>query len=92
VGVTQAADITRRGACGAPIEGDLCTFTCVAAAANLARACPPCPDDLPRLAGLADRWPTLTSQDTYAQGLRALIDGALPESVSRIAARTEARP
>ncbi|HEY3952342.1 MAG TPA: TetR/AcrR family transcriptional regulator [Streptosporangiaceae bacterium] len=32
----------------------------------------------PRLAGLAGRWPALTSQDTYTQGLRALIGGALP--------------
>jgi AcrR family transcriptional regulator len=31
----------------------------------------------PRLAALADRWADLTAQDTYTQGLRALVDGAL---------------
>lgn len=31
----------------------------------------------PRLAALAPRWASLTTQDTYGQGLRALIDGAL---------------
>ena len=34
--------------------------------------------EYPALAGLGARWPELTSQDTYAAGLRALIDGALP--------------
>jgi AcrR family transcriptional regulator len=32
----------------------------------------------PRLAALGDRWPDLTAEDTYAEGLRSLIDGALP--------------
>jgi AcrR family transcriptional regulator len=36
------------------------------------------PVTYPRLTSLAARWPGLTSQDTYARGLRALIDGALP--------------
>jgi AcrR family transcriptional regulator len=31
----------------------------------------------PQLAALAGRWSALTSEDTYAQGLHALIDGAL---------------
>ncbi|GLY70984.1 TetR/AcrR family transcriptional regulator [Amycolatopsis taiwanensis] len=34
--------------------------------------------DYPHLARLADRWPALTAEDTYAEGLRALVDGALP--------------
>lgn len=37
------------------------------------------PGDYPQLAGLASRWGSLTSQDTYAWGLRALVDGALPD-------------
>lgn len=37
------------------------------------------PAAYPHLAGLAGRWATLTSQDTYTQGLRALVDGALPD-------------
>lgn len=37
----------------------------------------------PRLAGVADRWSALTSQDTYVPGLRALIDGTLPRQLSR---------
>jgi AcrR family transcriptional regulator len=36
------------------------------------------PAEYPQLARLAGRWVSLTSQDTYAQGLRALIDSALP--------------
>lgn len=32
----------------------------------------------PRLAAVAGRWSALTGEDTYEQGLRALIDGALP--------------
>lgn len=32
----------------------------------------------PQLAGVAGRWRSLTSQDTYAEGLRALVDGVLP--------------
>lgn len=31
----------------------------------------------PRLIALADRWPDLSTEDTYRQGLLALIDGAL---------------
>jgi AcrR family transcriptional regulator len=33
--------------------------------------------DLPHLAALADRWPALTTRDTYSHGLRALVDGLL---------------
>ncbi|MFI6845032.1 TetR/AcrR family transcriptional regulator [Kitasatospora sp. NPDC050467] len=33
------------------------------------------PDELPRLAQVAGRWAPLTAEDTYADGLRALIDG-----------------
>jgi hypothetical protein len=32
----------------------------------------------PCLAALGDSWTELTAQDTYVEGLRALIDGALP--------------
>ncbi|MGJ5751272.1 TetR/AcrR family transcriptional regulator [Streptomyces puniciscabiei] len=35
------------------------------------------PAELPRLAQLADRWATLTAQDTYAHGLAALVKGLL---------------
>jgi AcrR family transcriptional regulator len=35
------------------------------------------PAAYPRLTGVAGRWGSLTAQDTYAQGLRALVDGAL---------------
>ncbi|WP_028647952.1 TetR/AcrR family transcriptional regulator [Nocardiopsis sp. CNT312] len=35
------------------------------------------PGELPRLAQVADRWPDLTAQDTYLDGLRALVDGLL---------------
>ncbi|MFF4378125.1 TetR/AcrR family transcriptional regulator [Kitasatospora sp. NPDC001547] len=35
------------------------------------------PERLPRLAGLADRWAPLTAQDTYRDGLDALVDGLL---------------
>jgi AcrR family transcriptional regulator len=34
-------------------------------------------EDLPRLAQLADRWAPLTAQDTYLDGLRALVGGLL---------------
>jgi AcrR family transcriptional regulator len=37
------------------------------------------PETHPRLAALGERWPELTAQDTYVDGLRALIDGALWE-------------
>ncbi|ADP81615.1 regulatory protein TetR [Pseudofrankia inefficax] len=33
--------------------------------------------ELPHLAALADRWASLTSRDTYALGLRSLVDGFL---------------
>jgi hypothetical protein len=36
------------------------------------------PETHPRLTALGGRWPQLTSQDTYVEGLRALVDGALP--------------
>ena len=47
------------------------------------------PDAYPHLAGVANRWASLTSQDTYDQGLRALVDGALPSGaqVNRAAKR-----
>ncbi|BCJ61655.1 TetR/AcrR family transcriptional regulator [Micromonospora endophytica] len=35
------------------------------------------PADLPQLAAIAGRWATLTSQDTYIEGLRGLVDGLL---------------
>ncbi|OLT33127.1 transcriptional regulator [Actinomadura sp. CNU-125] len=31
--------------------------------------------ELPRVAGVASRWPELTAEDTYLDGLRALVDG-----------------
>ncbi|WP_434975943.1 hypothetical protein [Streptomyces hydrogenans] len=33
------------------------------------------PRELPYLAQVADRWPSLTAQDTYPAGLRSLVDG-----------------
>ncbi|MEU0406015.1 TetR/AcrR family transcriptional regulator [Streptomyces sp. NPDC006197] len=33
--------------------------------------------ELPRLAQVADRWAPLTAEDTYPDGLRALVDGLL---------------
>ncbi|MHC5909011.1 TetR/AcrR family transcriptional regulator [Streptomyces sp. S6] len=35
------------------------------------------PDELPRLAQVADRWGPLTAEDTYLEGLRSLVDGLL---------------
>lgn len=35
------------------------------------------PGELPRLAKVADRWAPLTAEDTYRDGLRALVDGLL---------------
>lgn len=35
------------------------------------------PSELPRLAQAADRWASLTAEDTYQDGLRALVDGLL---------------
>jgi AcrR family transcriptional regulator len=32
---------------------------------------------LPHITAVADRWPTLTARDTYAEGLRAFVDGLL---------------
>ncbi|MFG2546826.1 TetR/AcrR family transcriptional regulator [Streptomyces sp. NPDC048232] len=34
-------------------------------------------DELPRLAEVAGRWASLTAEDTYLDGLRALVDGLL---------------
>jgi hypothetical protein len=34
----------------------------------------------PRLAALSERWSDLTAEDTYVDGLRALVDGALQRS------------
>lgn len=36
------------------------------------------PHELPRLAEVADRWAPLTAQDTYTDGLTALLNGLLP--------------
>ncbi|WP_242906852.1 TetR/AcrR family transcriptional regulator [Actinomadura terrae] len=33
------------------------------------------PEELPRLAAVGDRWTPLTAEDTYLDGLRALVDG-----------------
>jgi AcrR family transcriptional regulator len=38
------------------------------------------PAAYPQLTGVAGRWRSLTAQDTYAQGVRALVDGALPNA------------
>lgn len=35
------------------------------------------PNDLPRLAEVADRWALLTAEDTYRDGLEALVDGLI---------------
>ncbi|MDT0305809.1 TetR/AcrR family transcriptional regulator [Streptomyces sp. DSM 44917] len=35
------------------------------------------PSELPRLAQVADRWAPLTAEDTYLDGLRALVDGLI---------------
>ena len=35
--------------------------------------------ELPRLAAVGPRWAELTARDTYVHGLRALVDGLLPE-------------
>jgi AcrR family transcriptional regulator len=35
------------------------------------------PQTLPRLASLGDRWVSLTAEDTYRQGLRAIVNGLL---------------
>ncbi|MCW5253526.1 MULTISPECIES: TetR/AcrR family transcriptional regulator [unclassified Streptomyces] len=38
------------------------------------------PEELPRLAGVADRWAPLTAEDTYRDGLRALVRGLLADA------------
>lgn len=35
--------------------------------------------ELPHLAALADRWPALTTRNTYSRGLRAMVDGFLAD-------------
>ena len=35
------------------------------------------PSELPRLAQVADQWAPLTAEDTYLDGLRALVDGLI---------------
>jgi AcrR family transcriptional regulator len=35
------------------------------------------PGELPRLAQVADQWAPLTAEDTYLDGLRAMVDGLL---------------
>jgi len=35
------------------------------------------PEELPRLAQAADRWAPLTAEDTYRDGLKALVEGLL---------------
>ncbi|WP_182897436.1 TetR/AcrR family transcriptional regulator [Microbispora sp. H10830] len=37
---------------------------------------------MPRLVAIGDRWRTLSAQDTYPQGLRALVDGLLAQATS----------
>ncbi|MGP4025854.1 TetR/AcrR family transcriptional regulator [Actinomadura sp. 3N407] len=37
---------------------------------------------LPNLAAIGDQWATVVQQDTYAQGLRALVDGLLAQATS----------
>jgi AcrR family transcriptional regulator len=37
---------------------------------------------MPCLVALGDQWPTLTSRDTYSQGLRAFVDGLLAQATS----------
>lgn len=38
------------------------------------------PQTLPRLAALADRWGALTAQDTYRNGLQAIVDGLIGQA------------
>jgi Tetracyclin repressor-like, C-terminal domain len=38
------------------------------------------PSRLPRLAALGDQWPALAARDTYADGLRAFVDGLLAQA------------
>lgn len=37
---------------------------------------------MPRLTAIGDRWPALAARDTYAQGLRAFVDGLLAQATS----------
>ncbi|MEV7807428.1 helix-turn-helix domain-containing protein [Microbispora sp. NPDC088329] len=37
---------------------------------------------MPRLVALGDQWPRLAAQDTYPQGLEALVDGLLAQATS----------
>ncbi|MGI5170889.1 TetR/AcrR family transcriptional regulator [Spirillospora sp. CA-253888] len=37
---------------------------------------------VPHLAAIGERWPALAAQDTYRQGLRALVDGLLAQAAS----------
>nr|WP_229805752.1 TetR/AcrR family transcriptional regulator [Microbispora rosea] len=37
---------------------------------------------MPRLVSLGEQWPTLAAQDTYSQGLQALVDGLLAQATS----------
>ncbi|WP_129840737.1 TetR/AcrR family transcriptional regulator [Streptomyces sp. RFCAC02] len=37
------------------------------------------PEELPRLAEVADQWVTLTARDTYLDGLRSIVNGLLAE-------------
>ncbi|WP_371524703.1 TetR/AcrR family transcriptional regulator [Streptomyces sp. NBC_01283] len=39
------------------------------------------PARLPHLAAIADRWGALAGQDTFAQGLRAFVDGLLAQAL-----------
>ncbi len=37
------------------------------------------PEKMPHLAAIGDQWPELAARDTYADGLRALVDGLLAQ-------------
>ncbi|WP_202880648.1 TetR/AcrR family transcriptional regulator [Kribbella amoyensis] len=38
------------------------------------------PADVPQLAAVGNQWPVLAAQDTYAEGLRAFVDGLLAQA------------
>ncbi|WFB05777.1 TetR/AcrR family transcriptional regulator [Streptomyces sp. LX-29] len=40
------------------------------------------PSQVPRLAAIGHRWAAVVAQDTYPQGLRALVDGLLAQATS----------
>lgn len=40
------------------------------------------PARLPHLAALGHQWPTLAAEDTYAEGLRAFVDGLLSQAAA----------